>query len=134
MACSRGSAARLDRMSHGYVGADRHKVEWLEVPRGRMLIVVPTRGRARLGTTSVGRGRAIVAHGPTELTLCTDRDFRSTFISMPDRGVGEFIGQNYVVTGSVRVRVLHAAEAAIEAFDTCARQLTETSGASSDVL
>ncbi|GFE82816.1 hypothetical protein GCM10011487_48160 [Steroidobacter agaridevorans] len=134
MACSRGSAARLDQMSVGYVGADRHKVEWLEVPRGRMLIVVPTRGRARLGTTNVGRGRAIVAHGPTELTLCTDRDYRSTFVSLPDRGVGEFIAQSYVVTGSVRVRVLPAAEEAIETFDACARQLTETAGAANDAL
>ncbi|WP_129645173.1 helix-turn-helix domain-containing protein [Peristeroidobacter agariperforans] len=134
MACSRGSAARLDQLCVGYVSADRHKVEWLEVPRGRMLVVVPTSGRARLGTTSVARGRVIVAHGPTELTVCSERDYRSTFVSLPDRGVGEFIGQNYVVTGSVRVRVLPAAEAAIESFDTCARELTETAGASSDVL
>lgn len=134
MACSRGSAARLGRMSVGYVGADRRKVEWLEVPRGRMLIVVPVRGRARLGTTSVGRGRAIVAHGPTELTLCTDADYQSTFVSMPDRGVGEFIAQDYVVTGSVRVRVLHAAETAIESFASCARDLTETASASAEAL
>jgi AraC-like DNA-binding protein len=134
MACSRGAAARLDRMALGYVGADRHKVEWLEVPRGRMLIVVPTRGRARLGATSVERGRAIVAHGPTELTFCTDRDYRSTFVSMPDRGVGQFIAQDYVVTGSVRVRMLHAAEATIESFASCVRELTESTNTSTDAL
>lgn len=114
MACSRGSAARLEQMTIGYVSADRHKLEWLEVPRGRMLIVVPTRGRARLGTTCIGRGRAIVAHGPTELTLCTDRDYQSSFVSMPDCGIGEFIAQDYSVTGSVRVRMLHAPESTIE--------------------
>lgn len=134
MACSRGSVARLGQMSVGYVGSDRHKVEWLEVPRGRMLIVVPTRGRARLGATSVERGRAIVAHGPTELTLCSEPDYQSTFVSMPDRGVGEFIAQDYVVTGSVRIRMLHAAEAAINSFDSSARELTETAGASTDAL
>lgn len=125
MPCSQGSAARLNQLTVGYVGTDRHKVEWLEVPRGRMLIIVPTHGRARLGTASVARGRVIVAHGPTALTLCTGRDYRSTFVSMPDRGVGEFIAQDYSVTGSVRVRLLQAAESAIETFDSCARQLTE---------
>lgn len=123
MACSRGSAARLEQMTIGYVTTDRHKVEWLEVPRGRMFIIVPTRGRARLGTTRIGRGRAIVAHGPTELTLCTDRDYQSTFVSMPDCGIG-----------SVRVRMLHAPEPTIEAFERCARQLTAGSDASIETL
>lgn len=134
MACSRGSAARLEQMTIGYVSADRHKLEWLEVPRGRMLIVVPTRGRARLGTTCIGRGRAIVAHGPTELTLCTDRDYQSSFVSMPDCGIGEFIAQDYSVTGSVRVRMLHAPESTIETFERCARQLTAGSDASIQTL
>jgi len=134
MACSRGSAARLERMSVGHVGTDRHKVEWLDVPRGRMLVVVPTRGRARLGTASVERGRAIVAHGPTELSLCTDREYQATFVSMPDCGVGEFIARDYAATGSVRVRLLQAAEPAIQAFDSCARELTETKEASADAL
>lgn len=134
MACARGSAARLGRMTVGYVGADRHKVEWLDVPRGRMLIVVPTRGRARLGASSVERGRAIVAHGPTELSLCTDGEYRATFVSMLDRGVGEFIARDYAATGSVRVRLLHAAESAIARFDSCARRLTESKEASRDAL
>lgn len=134
MACSRGSAVRMGQMSAGYVGADRRKVEWLEVPRGRMLVVVPTRGRARLGTTTVGRGRAILAHGPTELTLCTEADYRFAFVSMPDRGVGEFIAQDYAATGSVRVRVRHTAEATIESFASCVHELTQTRGASTDTL
>lgn len=134
MACSRGSAVRLDEMTVGYTGADRHKVEWLEVPRGRMFIVVPTRGRARLGTTGVGRGAAIVAHGPTELTLYTDRDYQSTFVSMRDRGVGELIAQDYAVTGSVRVRMVRASEATIATFDSCARQLADEVETSHEAL
>jgi AraC-like DNA-binding protein len=134
MACSRGSAARLNQIAVGHVGADRHKVEWVEVPRGRMLIIAPTRGRARLGTTGIERGRVVVAHGPAELTLCTDRHYQSTFVSMPDRGVGEFIAQNYAATGSVRVRLLRAAEPAIQTFDACVRQLTEAGQTSADAV
>jgi AraC-like DNA-binding protein len=134
MACSRGSAARLGQMTIGYVSADRHKIEWLQVPRGRMLIVVPTRGRARLGTTCVKRGCAIVAHGPTELTLCTDRDYQSAFVSMLDPGVGHCIAQDYAVTGSVRVRMLHAPESTIERFDSCVRKLTDGTEGSSEAL
>ena len=134
MACSRGSAARLNQVAVGHVGADRHKVEWIEVPRGRMLIMAPTQGRARLGTSSIERGRVIVAHGPAELALCTDRNYRSTFVSMPDRGVGAFIAQDYAATGSVRVRLLRAAESAIEIFDGCVRQLTEAGETSTDAL
>lgn len=134
MACSRGSAARLGKVTIGYVSADRHKVEWLQIPRGRMLIVVPTRGRARLGTTCVERGRAIVAHGPSEVTLCTDRNYQSTFVSMLDPGVGELIARDYAVTGSVRVRMLRAPESTIERFDGCARQLTDGTEASSETL
>jgi len=134
MACARGCAARMDRMSVGYVGADRHKVECLDVPRGRVLIVVPTRGRARLGTSTVERGRAIVAQGPTELSLYTDREYQATFVSILDRGVGEFIAPDPAATRSARVRLLQVAEPAIAAFDSCARRLTETKEASSDEL
>jgi AraC-like DNA-binding protein len=134
MACSRGSAARLGHLSVGYVAADRHKVEWIDVPRGRMLIVVPTRGRARLSTSSIERGRVIVAHGPTELSLCTDREYQATFVSLRDRGVGEFIARDYAATGSVRVRLLQAAESTIRTFDSCARELTETKDVSPDPL
>ena len=69
MACSRGAVARLDRMVVGHVGADRHKVEWLDVPRDRTMMIVPISGRARLGTTGVERGQVIVAHGLVGATL-----------------------------------------------------------------
>ncbi len=125
MACSRGAVARLEPLTVGYVGADRHKVEWLDVPRGQMILAVPIRGRARFGTTSVERGQAILAHGPVQLVSWTDRDYRSLFVSMPDRGVGKFIAQDYAATGSIRVRVLHASPTRLETFETCARRAIE---------
>ena len=136
MACSRGSAARLDGMSVGYVGSDRHKIERVEVPRGRTLINAITQGCARLGTTELERGRVIVARGPVELVLCTSREYHSTFLSVPDRDAGEYIACDDAVTGSVRVRVLQVSESKLEQFDGCARELADAGEgqASRDVL
>jgi AraC-like DNA-binding protein len=116
MACSRGAMARLGRVTVGQAGADRNKVEWLEVPRGRMLIVVPMSGRARLGTTSIEPGQVIVAHGATQLVAFTDREYQAFFVSLPDRGVGELIGQ---------VRLRQASEARIEIFESYARRMID---------
>jgi AraC-like DNA-binding protein len=113
MACSYGAMARLDRLTVGHVGTDRNKVEWLEVPRGQMFIVVPMSGRARLGTTSVEPGQVIVAHGPAQLVAFTDREYQAFFVSVPERGVGQLVGQ---------VRLLHASEARIETFESDAQR------------
>lgn len=134
MACSRGSVAQTDCVAVGHVGADRHKVEWLDVLRDRMLIIVPISGRARLGTAGVEPGQAIVARGPTQLVACTDREYQSFFVSMPDLGIGKFIGQDYAVTGCVRVRLLHASEARIETFDSYARRTIDAAQAGSSDL
>lgn len=87
-ACTHGAVARLDHMIVGRVGADRNKVECLDVPRGRMLIVMPIRGRACFGTMVVAPGQAIVAHGPAQLVAFTDRDHRALFALMPDCRAG----------------------------------------------
>lgn len=129
MACSHGALAGLDRLTVGHIGADRNKVEWLDVPRGRMLMVVPTDGRARLGTTSLEPGQAIVAHGPTQLVAFTDREYRAFFVSMPDPGVGKFIGQDFAATGSVRVRLLHASDVRIETFECYVQRMIDAAEA-----
>lgn len=134
IACSSGALARLDRLTVGHMGADRNKVEWLDVPRGQMLIVVPIGGRARLGTTSIEPGRAIIAHGPTQLVAFTDREYQAFFVSMPDPGVGKFIGQDFAVTGSVRIRLLHASAASIETFESFARRMIDAAEAGTPEL
>ena len=84
-ACFHGTVARLENTFVGRAGADRDKVECIEVPRGRTLIVIPTAGVARLGTMDVTTGHAMVAHGPTQLIAYTDREYRMLFALMPGR-------------------------------------------------
>lgn len=112
MPCSTGAMARLDRLTVGHVGADRNKVEWLDVPSGQTLIVVPMCGRARLGTTNVEVGQVIIAHGPTQLVEFTGSDYRAFFVSFPDPGVAQ-------------VRVLREPDAQIETFESQARRLID---------
>lgn len=125
MACSYGAMARLDRLTVGHVGTDRNKVEWLDVPREQMFIVVPMSGRARLGTTGVEPGQVIIAHGPTQLVAFTDREYQAFFVSIPDQGVSQFIGQ---------VRLLHASEARIETFESHARRMIDAAEAGTPEL
>lgn len=116
MPCSSGAMARLDRLTVGHVGADRNKVEWLDVSRGQLLIVVPTCGRARLGTTGIESGQVIVAHGPTQMVAFTDREYQAFFLAMPDRGVGKFIA---------RVRLLHESDSTVATFESYARRMID---------
>ncbi len=116
MACSSGEFAAFEPMAVGHASADRHKVEWLDVPAGRVLMVVPIRGRARAGTASIGPGQVIVAHGPTQLVACTDRGYAAWFVSMPDRDGG---------LGGQGIRFLRASASRIEAFDSCARRVID---------
>jgi AraC-like DNA-binding protein len=134
MACSRGAVARMEQLTVGYVGADRHKVEWLDVPRGQIILVVPVRGRARLGTTSIEPGKAVIAHGPSQLVVCTDRQYQSFFVAIPDRAVARFIGQDHAATGSIRVRQLRASDARIETFDSYARRTIDAAEAGTSEL
>jgi len=112
MPCSTGALARLDRLTVGHVGADRNKVEWLDVPRGQRLIVVPVCGRARLGTTAIEAGQVIVAHGPTQLVEFTGRDYRAFFVSFPHPGIAQ-------------VRVLREPDVQIETFESCALRMID---------
>ena len=124
-ACSYGALARLGRFTVGHVGTDCNKVEWLEVPRGQLLMAVPMSGRARLGTLSIEPGQAIIAHGPTQLVAFTDREYQAFFVSMPARAVGESIGQ---------VRLLRAAAARIETFESGARRMIDAAKAGTPEL
>lgn len=88
IACFHGAMARLGSTFAGRVGADRDKVEFIEVPRGRTLVVFPTHGLARFGTNRVGPGHAIVARGPSQLITYTDREYRASIAAMPDCWTG----------------------------------------------
>jgi len=120
MPCSSGAMARLDRLTVGHVGADRNKVEWLDVPRGQVLIVVSMCGRARLGTTGIEPGQVIIAHGPAQLVEFTDREYQACFVAMPDRGAGKFTGQ---------VRLLRESDANIQTFESYARRMIDAAEA-----
>lgn len=89
--CFHGTAARLGAVSIGQYGGSRNKVEWLDVQRERTLVLVPRRGHARLGATSIGRLQAVVAHGPVQLVAFTDREFQWMFASMPSPGVASCV-------------------------------------------
>lgn len=120
MACSSGEFAGWETMAVGHARADRRKVEWLDVAAGRLLMVVPIRGHARAGTTGIGPGQVIVARGPTQLVVCTDREYASWLVSMTDRGSGGLTGQG--------VRFLRASVSRIETFDSCARRMIDAAG------
>ncbi|WP_157995329.1 helix-turn-helix domain-containing protein [Peristeroidobacter soli] len=125
MACARGAVARMEQLTVGYLGADRHKVEWLDVPRGQMIFLVPMHGRARLGTTGVEPGQAIIAHGPAQLVVCTEREYQSFFVSIPDRSVG---------TRCTGARLLQASTARLGTFEACAHRAIDTNVAANTLL
>src|SRR5687768_15626567 len=76
-ACFHGAVARLGNTFVGRIGADRDKVEFIEVPRGKTLALIPIHGLARLGTMCVTPGHAIVARGPGRFVIFTDREYRA---------------------------------------------------------
>jgi AraC-like DNA-binding protein len=81
--CFHGAATRVGAATFGHCGGSRNKIEWLDVARGRALVLMPRRGQARLGTKSLGRLQAVVAQGPTQLVAFTDRDCEWMFASIP---------------------------------------------------
>jgi AraC-like DNA-binding protein len=64
--------------------------------------VVPTRGVARLGTTCVTPGHAMLAHGPNQLIAYTDREYRMLFASMPDRRTTSVTSQLPATSSALR--------------------------------
>jgi AraC-like DNA-binding protein len=129
-ACSRGSVAQTGCVTLGHVGADRCKVEWLDVPRDRIITIVPISGRARLGATSVAPGQAILAHGPVQLVTWTDREYRSWFVSMPDRSIDRLAGHIELVRTAQPKTFERCAHRWIVAAETDSSEL----GASTDAL
>lgn len=113
-ACFHGAVARLGNTFVGGAGADRDKVEFIEVPSGRTLIIVPTRGLARLGTICVTPGHAMVAHGTSQLIAYTDREYRMLFASLPDYWTGRLVNDPPAARSALnaggRVTVLRVSE------------------------
>lgn len=101
-ACFHGAVGKLGNALIGHAGADRDKVEFIEVPRGTTLVIVPTRGLARVGTTCVAPGHALVAHGPTQLIAYTDREYRVLFASLADRWSELLMSSSSVAQRSVQ--------------------------------
>lgn len=128
-ACVDGAVARLDRMTVGRCGADRGKVEWLDVPRGRMLIVMPVRGRARLDAACVVPGHAIVANGPTRLVIFTDRDYQALFVSMPDFRAESLADEGHAdarsPAGTSRVRLMNVSEPRTRVLQRCIQRVLD---------
>jgi AraC-like DNA-binding protein len=131
-ACSSGEFVGSATTALGHAACDRHKVEWLDVPRGRLLIAVPVRGRARAGTASIGLGQVVVANGPTQLVACTEREYASWLVSMPDRSCD----RDQAVAGGGRIGLLHLSASGIETFDSRARRIMGAgdSGTSAEAL
>lgn len=128
-ACVHGAAARLDQVIVGRCGADRNKVEWLDVPRGRVLVVMPIRGQARLDTACVVPGQAIVAHGPTQVVAFTDRDYRALFASLPDLRAGPPADKARAVVhpsaGPSRIRLIRMPEPRTRVFHRCIQRVLD---------
>jgi AraC-like DNA-binding protein len=101
-ACFHGAMAKLGNTYVGDVEADRDKVEFIQVPRGRTVIVVPTRGLARQGTTDVAPGHAMVAHGPGQLIAYTDREYQASIVSMPDCSTASLVSQPPAAQGALQ--------------------------------
>lgn len=81
--CFHGAATRVGAMTVGHYGGSRNKVECLDVARERTLVIIPRHGRARLGTTSLSRQQAVIAHGPLQLVAFTERECQWMFVSVP---------------------------------------------------
>lgn len=129
-ACSLGSVVQTDRVTAGHVGADRCKVEWLDVPRERIVTLVPISGRAKLGAASVEPGQVLIAHGPAQLVTWTDREYRSWFVSTPDRGIDKLMGHIGLVRAAPPRTFERYARRWIVAAETGSPEL----GASTDAL
>jgi len=81
--CFHGTATRAGAVTAGQYGGSRNTVECIDVARERTLVLVPKQGRARLGTASLSRLQAVIAHGPVQLVAFTDRDCQLMFASFP---------------------------------------------------
>jgi AraC-like DNA-binding protein len=81
--CLQGAATRIGRTIVARIQADRNKLELIEVPRDRMLLLISTRGLARVGTTCLRAGQAVLVRGARELVVFSDREYLSLFALLP---------------------------------------------------
>lgn len=81
--CFQGTATRIGRTVVARIQADRNKLERIEVPRDRMLLLLSTRGLARVGTTCLRSGQAVLVRGARELVVFSDREYLSLFALLP---------------------------------------------------
>lgn len=106
-ACFEGAITRLGSFVAGRYRGSRNKLERFDVPRGRMLAVLPRQGLARVGVTNLEANQVVFARGRQELVLFTDRECHTLFALLPDLDSET----------SNRTRILQLTEAQALAFD-----------------
>jgi AraC-like DNA-binding protein len=111
--CFHGTATRAGAVTVGHYGGSRNKVECIDVPRERTLVVVPKQGRARLGTVSLTRLQAVIAHGPVQLVAFTGRECQLMFASLPSPKIALELG----TSRASRVQLLPLSESQQAEFE-----------------
>lgn len=76
-----GAILQLSNLAVARLGADRNKIVRAETSPGRIALFVPTRGLARLGTTTLLPENAVLVSRPAELVAFTDRQFLPVCVS-----------------------------------------------------
>jgi AraC-like DNA-binding protein len=84
-----GAIARLPRVLIGRFGGNRNKIVRLEVPHDRLMLFVPVRGLARIGTMSIGPQQAVLVGAAAEVVAFTDRSFLPVVIALNVRDLAE---------------------------------------------
>lgn len=82
-----GSIARSNGVVIARLGGTRNRIVRVESAPGRLLIVVGTRGTARVGTSAVGASDAIVLNRATDLVAFCDSRFLSVAISVEQQAL-----------------------------------------------
>lgn len=82
--CFQGAVVRLGGAVVGRCHGSRDKLERFDVPRGKTFALLVKRGLARVGTTTLGPYHMVLAQGPQELVMFTDRECHSLFVSFQD--------------------------------------------------
>ncbi|MET0656640.1 MAG: AraC family transcriptional regulator, partial [Steroidobacteraceae bacterium] len=81
-ACVQGAIACLNGSVIGHLGGNRNRIVRLESAPGRLLVAVGVRGAARVGTSAIGAGDAVILSRATDVVTFCDRSFLSVSLSV----------------------------------------------------
>jgi AraC-like DNA-binding protein len=79
--CMRGAIARLDRVSVARFCADRNRIVHVDTEPGRLMLFVPMRGTARLGTAEICPQHVVLVSRAAQIVAFSDRRFVPLSIS-----------------------------------------------------